>query len=113
VKDIPVENSSEAGRSPQASVDAPADADGEKILFEALNETLAAKSDRIVKKLGEQAEAGNNTSAKLLLDILILRGQKGKRVKKRLQELIGKIENPSEWINPETHDPERNKESSS
>lgn len=45
-------------------------ADGERLLLDSVNQVVAAYSTKIAEKLGEEAVAGNVSSAKLLVDLI-------------------------------------------
>jgi hypothetical protein len=102
-KASPTEESLEAVKEESVNADpeGKATVDGKSALLESANLAVAASSDKIANKLAEQATEGNNASTRILVELVTLYNQQGKRNSKRLSALLSQLESDSEWTKPE------------
>ncbi len=71
-------------------------ADGERLLLDSVNQVVAAYSTKIAEKLGEEAVAGNVSSAKLLVDLITKKKVPAKLRAETLSACMSRLEDESE-----------------
>ena len=81
--------------------------DGEKCLRSKMNRLIEKRSIEIAKRLGQKAEEGNVTSAKLILALVSKDKQLKKPFTKALHGLVGTLESDSGQVKPETQRAEK------
>lgn len=74
------------------------DVDGEEMLRTSMNRLAAKRSAEIAKKLGQKAEEGNITSAKLILQIVGKKKQSKELLSNGLINYVGTLECDSELV---------------
>ena len=76
-------------------------ADGGEILRKSASLAVAARSEKIVKKLADQAEKGHIASTKILV-ALVSNNETGKPLTKRQSKYIGELEIEAECMTSES-----------
>jgi hypothetical protein len=76
--------------------------DGEDCLRSKMNRLIEKRSIAMAKKLGQKAEEGNVTSAKLILELVSKNKNAKKPSSKMLQNLVGTFESDADLVKPAT-----------
>jgi len=79
------------------------DADGGDILRKSANLEVAARSEKIIKKLADLAEKGDTASTKILVALVSKNGP-SKPLSKRQLKYVGELEVDAEWVTSESKD---------